>query len=87
MGQMQLPVGADELLRYFEGVSREHAGEHWHNGVEMCRRWLQLIATGATQIDVDEFVARLQSEKDHGSGWVDLGLQFRHWARSRGFTA
>ena len=81
------PHGADELLEYFESVNREYPSRHWRDGAEMCRRWRGLISSGATQADVDEFVARLESEKDCGAGWLDLGLQFRHWARSRGFIA
>lgn len=76
-----------ELLEYFEATNRAYPGEHWRNGAEMCRWWLRLISSGATQSDVDEFVARLEAEKDYGSGWLDLGLRFRGWARSRGFVA
>lgn len=87
MADIRLPVGADELLQYFEGVNRKYPGEHWCNGAAMCRRWLALISDGATQADIDQFVARLESEPHPGSGWFDLGLQFRHWARSQGFKA
>ena len=87
MAEIRLPRGADELLQYFEGVNREYPGAQWRNGADMCRRWLQLITLGATQADVDEFVARLESENNYGSGWLDLGMQFRHWARTQGFTA
>jgi hypothetical protein len=87
MAELRLPVGAEELLRYFEAVDREYPGEHWRNGAAMCRRWLALLADGASQTAIDEFVARLEAEKDHGSGWLDLGMQFRHWAKSQGFRA
>lgn len=87
MAELRLPVGAEKLLRYFESIDREYPGEHWRNGAEMCRRWLQLLADGATQTDIDQFVARLESEPGSGSGWLDLGMQFRHWARSQGFKA
>jgi hypothetical protein len=87
MEELPLPVGAEQLLRYFEGVDREHPGPHWQNGAEMCRRWLGLLAGNPSQADIDAFVARLEVEPNCGSGWLDLGMQFRHWARSRGFRA
>ena len=86
MAQTRFPDGPNELLAYFEDVNREYPGQHWQDGAEMCRQWLQLITSSSTQIDIDQFTKRLDSEKNPGSGWVDLGLQFRHWARSRGFV-
>jgi hypothetical protein len=46
----------------------------------MCDWWLRLCAA-----EIDLFIERLDGEKDGGSGWLDLGLQFRHWARGQGF--
>ena len=82
-----MPVGAEQLLRYFEGVDREYPGAHWRNGAAMCRRWQALLAGRPTQADIDAFVARLEAELNPGSGWLDLGMQFRHWARQSGFRA
>lgn len=82
---ISLPVGAAALLQYFEGVGREYPGPHWDKGAEMCRRWLRLIAGPLTQRDVDEFVRALDAEASPGSGWQDLGMQFRAWARQQGF--
>ena len=82
-----LPVGAKELLEYFEGVAREHPEEHWRSGADLCRWWLCLAAGPIGQGDVDQFIQRLESEKAAGSGWLDLGLQFRAWARTQGFAA
>ena len=87
MAELRLPVGADQLLRYFEGVDREYPGEHWRNGAAMCRRWQELLSGQPAQADIDAFVARLEAEPNYGSGWLDLGMQFRHWARQRGFRA
>ena len=88
MAEIRLPHGANELLQYFEGVNREYPGEHWRNGAEMCRRWLLLAdVPGVSQVDIDAFVARLRSEPNPGSGWTDLGMQFKYWARTRGFAA
>jgi hypothetical protein len=80
-----LPVGAAELLRYFEGVDREYPDAHWRRGAEMCRQWLRLTSGPVTQQDVDEFVGKLGAEQNPGSGWMDLGMQFRAWAHDRGF--
>ena len=85
--KISLPVGAAELLRYFEGVEREHPDPHWRSGAEMCQQWLRLMSGPLTQEDVDKFVRRLAAEKNPGSGWLDLGMQFRAWARDRGFKA
>ncbi len=87
MSEIRFPRGADKLLQYFEGVNREYPAAHWQNGAEMCRRWLSLTeASDLSQADVDAFVARLKAESNPGSGWMDLGMQFRHWARSRGLS-
>lgn len=85
MEKISLPVGAAELLRYFEDVEREYPDPHWRNGAEMCRQWLCLTSGPLTQEDVDEFVRKLVAEQNPGSGWLDLGMQFRAWARDRGF--
>ena len=84
---IRLPVGASELLRYFEDVDGEYPDPHWRRGAEMCREWLRLMSGPVAQQDVDDFVRRLTSEPSPGSGWVDLDMQFRAWARDRGFQA
>ncbi len=68
-------------------MSAEHSQDpHWANGVTMCDWWLRLRAeTSVTQAEIDSFIKRLAEEKDSGTGWIDLGLQFKHWARGRGF--
>jgi hypothetical protein len=85
MDQDRLPIGAAELLAYFEGVSRQDADPHWRRGADLCREWLVFRARPATQADIDQFVARLQSEPTPSTGWFDLGMQFRTWARAQGF--
>jgi hypothetical protein len=87
MPEIRLPVGAEQLRNYFESVSSEHPDDpHWANGVEMCDWWLRLTsAASASQAEIDLFLKRLAEEKDAGSGWLDLGMQFRHWARLQGF--
>lgn len=87
MREIKLPVGVDELRCYFASVSAEYPEDpHWKNGVEMCDRWLQLSGSpSVTQTDIDLFIKRLAEEKDAGSGWLDLGIQFRYWARLHGF--
>jgi hypothetical protein len=88
MSEIRLPRGAGELLNYFEDVNREDPDEHWQNGADMCRRWLALAdATAVSQAEIDDFVAQLKAEPKPGTDWIDLGMQFKHWARSRGFTA
>jgi hypothetical protein len=87
MTEDRLPRGPAELLGYFEFVGGKNPDNHWRNGADMCRWWLAFIANGATQTDIDKFVARLESEPNSGSGWLDLGMQFRHWARTQGFNA
>jgi hypothetical protein len=88
MTEIQLPNGPHELLRYFEGVDHAYPDPHWKNGAIMCRRWIQLAESQAIhQEQIDSFVRRLGEEEHSGAGWLDLGLQFRHWARLRGFKA
>ena len=53
----------------------------------MCEDWLSMSnRSDVTQAEVDTFLVRLESEKNPGSGWIDLGMQFGAWARNRGFT-
>ena len=82
MNENGVPSGASELLRYYEKLAEKFPqSPHWQNGVELCQRWLRLASQGhVTQADIDEFVTRLDSEPQPGSGWLDLGLRFRHWA-------
>jgi hypothetical protein len=87
MAEGRSSTEAEKFLRYFEGVAGQYPGEHWRDGAELCRRWLALLSSGATQPDIDEFVARLEAEKNQGSGWLDLSMQFRRWARANGFRA
>ena len=48
--------------------------------------WFALIdRSDISQSDIDAFVVRLNEESDAGSGWCDLGLRFRGWARTKGF--
>ena len=73
--------GAGGLLGYFERMGSDE-------GAELCRRWLDLQGRSAvSQGDIDAFLARLERAREPGSGWMDLGMQFRHWARTRGFEA
>jgi hypothetical protein len=85
--ETHLPIGPDELLAYFERVSRENSDPHWRNAADLCRRWTMLLAGSVTQEDIDRFLARLDSEPRPGTGWTDLGMQFRHWARGLGLNA
>jgi hypothetical protein len=87
VNELRLPQGAAELLAYFEGVSRANPHPHWRAGAEVCRRWMVLADGPVTQAEIDRFVARLESEPTPGRGWIDLDLQFRHWARGQGFAA
>lgn len=88
MPEIRLPDGAEELRTYFASVSAKYPeNPHWKNGVEMCDWWLRLSnSSSVTQGDVDFFIKRLSEEKDAGSGWIDLGMQFRHWASLHGFS-
>ncbi len=87
MAESELPVEVERLIRYFEGVERESPGKHWRNGAAMCRRWRTMLTGQPTQVDIDEFVARLEAEPNYGSAWLELTMQFRHWARRRGLRA
>jgi len=86
--KIPLPEGPERLRSYFAGVSAMNPGQpQWTNGVMMCDWWLRLCtAASVTQIDIDLFIRRLDEEKHKGSGWIDLDLQFKHWARGRGFV-
>jgi hypothetical protein len=86
MRMTRLPRGAQELLEYFQGVNREYPEKHWENGIRMCEEWLSMSRrSDVTQTEIDNFLIRLTSEKNPGSGWIDLGMQFGAWARDHGF--
>lgn len=81
-------TGARQLLVYFERLRRGSSDPRGARGAEMCRRWMTLQERGeVSQNDIDAFLAGLEAEPEPGSGWMDLGMQFRHWARTRGFQA
>jgi len=84
MNEISLPIGPAGLLQYFDAVARETDDPHFRKGAAMCRQWLRLISGPVTQREVDEFIDELETEQDPGSGWVDLGMQFRAWARDQG---
>lgn len=73
-------TGAGGLLRYFERIGNAE-------GAELCRRWLDLQSksTGSKQ-DINTFLKDLEREQERnpGSGWTDLEMQFQDWARSQG---
>lgn len=77
---------ARQLLRYFERAHHESVDEHMRRGAAVCRRWLDMTASGTTQAAIDDVAAVLDAEASPGSGWIDLGLRFKHWARVRGFS-
>jgi hypothetical protein len=85
--EINLPKGPNQLEAYFASVNQSYPRRRWaKNGIQMCRWWAEFQeAEAPTQADIDAFLALLNAETDIGSGWVDLGLQFSHWARQRGF--
>ena len=75
-----------QMLAYFERQSRENTDPHWQRGVEMCRHWAD-IKKSPSQATIDQFLLDFSAESNPGTGWIDLGLRFRFWARSEGFEA
>ncbi len=83
---MSTPWGPAQFVKYFEQVNREFPSEHWANGIEAAKRWLALATQDeVTQLEVDEFLARLRAEPTSGSGWWDMARQFKYWAKQGGF--
>ena len=61
---------------------------HWQKGVEMSDWWLRLQGEQSVQqSDIDAFLERHGAEVSRRSMWMALGLEFRRWARERGFYA
>lgn len=87
MTEIALPTAPEQLLHYFEAVARKSGDPRSRNGAEMCARWLALIDRFVTQAEIHQFLERLSAEPDPGTGWLDLELQFRAWARDKGFAA
>jgi hypothetical protein len=87
----RLPIGALELKDYFTRIPLEYPqgnrdDPHWKNGTEMCEWWIRLDAKNdLRQVDIDAWLQRHSMEANPGSGWLDLGGQFKHWAEARGF--
>jgi hypothetical protein len=84
--KIRIPTGAHELLRYFEDLTARNPSAHYQHGVAMCLRWIELIDKGASQSDITGYLSQLKSELEPGTGWIDLGLQFKSWARASGFV-
>ena len=61
---------------------------HWRKGAEMCvwRHRLQ-SEQSLQQADIDAFLESYRAEVSRHSVWLALGLEFRRWARERGFYA
>ncbi len=71
---------------FLSRAAKEPRDPHWRNGVAMCDRWLALMArSDVSQTEIDAFIQRLDTEPDCGTGWVEMGLRFRAWARKKGF--
>ena len=87
MAEPRLPADVKHFLRYFEATNRDYPDERWQNGAELSRRWLAMQAQDQiSQAEIDEFLELLQAEPNkQGSGWWDLDIHFRRWARSLGF--
>ncbi len=77
---------ADDLLEYFVRFAKEQpAVEEWAHGARLTRRWLDLMgAPTVKQTDVTELVRELEAFPDPGSGWFDLLIRVRYWARKSG---
>ena len=77
----------DKMRRYFVRVGSESPDPHWANGVMMCDWWIRLQeARIIPQSEIDSFLKRLAEEKNPGSGWLEIHLQFKIWAKEHGFT-
>lgn len=77
MREIRLPHGVQELLEYFLPMNQEYPVTHWEKGIQMCDEWLSMSnRSDVTQAEVDTFLLRLGSQKNPGSGWIDLGMQF-----------
>lgn len=88
MDSIPTPQGAEQLLQFFQKMNHDYPGEPWHQGTELCQRWVLLQSKGATQAEIDECLAVLEAGMNrYGSRWLDLNYQFREWARSQGHRA
>jgi hypothetical protein len=88
MGEVKMPHIAEKLLRYFEHTQRNYPDQHWQNGVDMCHCWLALYnSPEVLQSDIDAFLSLVESESNPGTGWIELDVMFRQWARSVGHAA
>ena len=78
--------GPENLRAYYARcVAGSPAYPHWAHGVEVCDRWLELQERADLgQTDIDQLLARLESEIKRGSMWPHLTSQFRAWAKERG---
>jgi hypothetical protein len=78
---------AQNLLNYFQETANLDPNPKWKLGAEVARTWLELInAPLASQEDIDALVEIISQYKSQSSGWFDLGIGVRHWARSKGYS-
>lgn len=79
--------GPHKLIKYFRHQYESSHDEHYKNGMSLCEKWISLLKNpDVHQGDISDFIAILNEEKNYGSGWIDLKLQFKAWARHNGFT-
>jgi len=78
----------EKAKRYFERLAQQNPSPHGGNGVAICQQFLELQHRQAvSQSDVDNLLARLVAEPSPGTGWYEVEILCRHWARQRGFEA
>lgn len=83
----------EKLVAYFRRVAVENAEAngpthlvgHWQRGVILAEKLVRLMNSSAiAQAEIVELLAALSLEKSPCSGWLELQICARWWARQQG---
>ncbi|MCP4537516.1 MAG: hypothetical protein GY832_10250 [Chloroflexi bacterium] len=76
---------AENLIEYFDRISRENSNEVWKKGFITAKEWLGLIdSQNATQQEISAFINVVHANRYRTSGWFDLALGAYHWVKGNG---
>ncbi|WOO41137.1 hypothetical protein [Rubellicoccus peritrichatus] len=79
----------DAMIAYFaRGAKEQEYTGQLQRGLELCYEWEKLTEKEKIrESEIEEFLDKIYSENEPGSGWMELSFQFKIWARGKGFSA
>ncbi|MBN2211134.1 MAG: hypothetical protein JW709_07030 [Sedimentisphaerales bacterium] len=84
---MDTDFNPNHFIQYFQKLSVEQSdNSQWRFCLEMAESWLAYCQkTDLSQTDINSFIQRVDASPYSGSGLLDMMLQFKGWAKKKGF--